>query len=157
MDLLDKGEWLGNLSYSPDERVMLDECQLLAAKPVLLVANVSEETHTDEALVNKVREFAEKRGARVVTICGQLEAEPSSSAGIRTVAFSHRNGPHGNRSRMLNARDLYPSQSHYLLHGRRGRIPRVAAAEGVDGTAGGGKDPLRHGTRLHPSRGLSLR
>ncbi len=78
MDLLDKGEWLGNLSYSPDERAMLDECQLLAAKPVLLVANVSEETHTDEALVNKVREFAEKRGARVVTICGQLEAELSS-------------------------------------------------------------------------------
>ena len=34
--------------------------------------------HADEALVNKVREFAEKRGARVVTICGQLEAELSS-------------------------------------------------------------------------------
>ena len=78
MDLLDKGEWLGNLSYSPDERAILDECQLLAAKPVLLVANVSEETNTDEALVNKVREFAERRGARVVTICGQLEAELSS-------------------------------------------------------------------------------
>ncbi|MET0514390.1 MAG: redox-regulated ATPase YchF [Nitrospiraceae bacterium] len=78
MDLLDKGEWLGNLSYSPDERAILDECQLLAAKPVLLVANVSEQTNTDDALVDKVREFAEKRGARVITICGQLEAELSS-------------------------------------------------------------------------------
>ena len=76
--LLDKGEWLGNLSYTPDERVILNECQLLAAKPVLFVANVSEGRHADEAMVKTVRDFAEKRGARVVTICGQLEAELSS-------------------------------------------------------------------------------
>jgi GTP-binding protein YchF len=78
MSLLDKGEWLGNLSYSPEERALLDEFQLLAAKPVLLVANVSEGADEDEAMVKTVREFAEKRGARVVTICGQLEAELSS-------------------------------------------------------------------------------
>jgi hypothetical protein len=78
MDLLDKGEWLGNLSYSPEERVILDECQLLAAKPVLFVANVSEGANADEAMVKTVREFAENRGARVVTICGQIEAELST-------------------------------------------------------------------------------
>jgi ribosome-binding ATPase len=76
--LLDKGEWLGNLSYTPEERVVLDECQLLAAKPVLFVANVSEQASADEAMVKAVREFADKRGARVVTICGQLEAELST-------------------------------------------------------------------------------
>jgi GTP-binding protein YchF len=63
--LLDKGEWLGNLTYSPEERVVLDECQLLAAKPVLFVANVSEQAGADEAMVKAVREFADKRGARV--------------------------------------------------------------------------------------------
>jgi len=78
MDLLDKGEWLGNLTYSTEERTILDECQLLAAKPVLFIANVSEGTSADEAMVRTVRDFAEKRGARVVTICGQLEAELSS-------------------------------------------------------------------------------
>ncbi len=76
--LLDKGEWLGNLTYTPEERVVLDECQLLAAKPVLFVANVSEQVSADEAMVKTVREFADKRGAGVVTICGQLEAELSS-------------------------------------------------------------------------------
>jgi GTP-binding protein YchF len=76
--LLDKGEWLGNLTYTPEERAMLAEFQLLAAKPVLFVANVSEGAHADEAMVQTVRGFAEKRGARVVTICGQLEAELSS-------------------------------------------------------------------------------
>jgi GTP-binding protein YchF len=75
--LLDKGEWLGNLSYTPEERAILDECQLLAAKPVLFVANVSEGKNADEAMVQAVRDFAGKRGAGVVTICGQLEAELS--------------------------------------------------------------------------------
>ena len=78
MGLLDKGEWLGNLPYTTEERTILDECQLLAAKPVLFVANVSEGPNADEAMVRTVREFAEKRRARVVTICGQLEAELSS-------------------------------------------------------------------------------
>ena len=76
--LLDKGEWLGNREYSAEERVILSECQLLSAKPVLFVANVSEGRTADEAMVQTVCEFAAKRGARVVTICGQLEAELSS-------------------------------------------------------------------------------
>jgi GTP-binding protein YchF len=78
MALLDKGEWLGNLPYQPDEKAMLAEFQLLAAKPVLFVANVSEDTVADEVQVKAVRDLAAKRGARVVTICGQLEAELSS-------------------------------------------------------------------------------
>jgi GTP-binding protein YchF len=78
MELLDKGQWLGNLSYTTEERMILDECQLLSAKPVLFVANVSEGPNADEAMVKTVREFAEQRQARVVTICGQLEAELSS-------------------------------------------------------------------------------
>ncbi len=78
IDLLDKGEWLGNLTYTREERVVLDECQLLAAKPVLFVVNVSEGANADEAMVMIVRDFSDKRGAPVVTICGQFEAELSS-------------------------------------------------------------------------------
>jgi GTP-binding protein YchF len=78
MDVLDKGEWLGNLSYTPEERLILNECQLLAAKPVLFLANISEGKDGDDAMVNTVRDFAQKRGAGVVTICGQLEAELAS-------------------------------------------------------------------------------
>ena len=78
MALLDKGQWLGNLAYTPEERLILNECQLLAAKPVLFVANVSEQQNADAMMVNMVRDFAEKRSARVVTICGQFEAELST-------------------------------------------------------------------------------
>jgi GTP-binding protein YchF len=85
--LLDKGEWLGNLVYTPEERPILDECQLLTAKPVLFVANVSEGRNADEAMVLTVRDVAARRGARVVTICGQLEAELSSLAEAEQADF----------------------------------------------------------------------
>ena len=78
MELLDKGEWLGNRTYPPEERVVLNECHLLAPKPVLFVANVSEGAQADETMVRTVRDFAEKRGAGVVTLCGQFEAELST-------------------------------------------------------------------------------
>jgi ribosome-binding ATPase len=87
MELLDKGEWLGNVKYTSEERVILDECQLLAAKPVLFVANVSEGANADEMMVKTVRDFAEKRGARVVTICGQIEAELSTLPELDRGAF----------------------------------------------------------------------
>jgi Predicted GTPase, probable translation factor len=38
-------------------------------------------------MVKSVREFAEKRGARVVTICGQLEAELSTLPESERVDF----------------------------------------------------------------------
>ncbi|SLM47928.1 putative GTP-binding protein [Nitrospira japonica] len=85
--MLDKGEWLGNLAYQPEERALLDECQLLSAKPVLFVANVSEGQQADEARVEAVREFAARRGARVVRICGQFEAEVSSLAEAERADF----------------------------------------------------------------------
>ncbi len=52
MELLDKGEWLGNLPYQSEERLILDECQLLSAKPVLFVANVSEGANADRSRRN---------------------------------------------------------------------------------------------------------
>lgn len=77
-DLLNKGQWLGGQVFTPDEQAMLNECQLLSAKPVLFVANVTEGSGEDDPLVRAVRELAAKRGARTVIICGQLEAELST-------------------------------------------------------------------------------
>lgn len=87
MDQLNNGQWLGNLTYTSDERLILNECQLLAAKPVLFVANVSEGATADDAMVHAVREFAAKRGAGVVVLCGQLEAEVASLPEAERAAF----------------------------------------------------------------------
>ena len=77
--LLDKGEWLGNLTYTVEERALLTECQLLSSKPVLFVANVSEHVSADEAMVKAVRELADERGARVVTMKAPQAAGKSHS------------------------------------------------------------------------------
>ncbi|HJU03543.1 MAG TPA: redox-regulated ATPase YchF, partial [Nitrospiraceae bacterium] len=77
-DLLNKGEWLKGQPFNSEELSMLSEFQLLSAKPVLFVANVSEGIGADDPHVQVVQALAEKKGARVVTICGQLEAELSA-------------------------------------------------------------------------------
>jgi GTP-binding protein YchF len=77
-ELLNKGQWLRGQPFSGEEHAMLQELQLLTAKPVLFVANVSEGTGGDDPQVQSVRESAEKKAARMVTICGQLEAELST-------------------------------------------------------------------------------
>lgn len=87
MELLNKGEWLGHQPFTPEEQTALKECQLLAAKPVLFVANIAEGTGEDDPTVRVVRDLAEKRGARVVTICGQLESEVSTLPGEERDAY----------------------------------------------------------------------
>lgn len=85
IDLLNKGEWLGNRSLTADEHVILNECQLLSAKPILFVANAAEGAGEDDPLVKPVKELADQRGARLVILYGQLEAELSTlSAEDRT-------------------------------------------------------------------------
>ena len=78
VDLLNKGEWLGNQPFAADERAILNECQLLSAKPVLFIANAAEGAGEDDPLVRPVKELADKRRARLVILYGQLEAELST-------------------------------------------------------------------------------
>ncbi|MER3421882.1 MAG: redox-regulated ATPase YchF [Nitrospiraceae bacterium] len=77
-ELLNKGEWLKAQPFTMDEQALLREYQLLTAKPVLFIANVSEEVEADDSHVSVLHELAEKKGTRVVVICGQLEAEISA-------------------------------------------------------------------------------
>ncbi len=77
-ELLNKGEWVGSQPFSPEEHVFLKEYQLLSAKPVLFIANVTEGAVADDPYVRAVREVADKKRAPVVVICGQLEQELSA-------------------------------------------------------------------------------
>ncbi len=78
IELLNKGEWLGNQPLEVEERAILTECQLLSAKPVLFVANAAEGAGEDDPLIRAVRDLAERKKARLVVLYGQLEAELST-------------------------------------------------------------------------------
>lgn len=86
--LLEQVRKLKGVAENEDERLWLRELHLLSDKPVLYVANVAEDDlEGNHPNVAKVREIAASEGAKVVTICGQLEAEISELAGEEKQAF----------------------------------------------------------------------
>ena len=68
------------IKFNDDEKVLVKDMFLLTTKPILYIANVSEEqladAETDQA-VNKVREYAKKEKAEVIPLCIKVEEELS--------------------------------------------------------------------------------
>jgi ribosome-binding ATPase len=87
IDCLNKGEWLGNQTFTPEERQVLNECQLLTAKPVLFIANAAEGAGDDDPHVRAVKDLAKRKQAKVVLLFGQLEAELASLTAEDRVAY----------------------------------------------------------------------
>ena len=72
---LDQGKPVRLLELDDSERKIIRELHLITRKPVMYVANVSEDGLENNPLVTKVREYAEAEGAGVIQICGAIEAE----------------------------------------------------------------------------------
>ncbi|MGD9678386.1 MAG: redox-regulated ATPase YchF [Vulcanibacillus sp.] len=66
-------------SLSDEEKLVVKELHLLTMKPVLYVANVSENEfsnqNTNNRFVNQVKEYAKSEGTEVIVISAKLEAE----------------------------------------------------------------------------------
>ena len=68
------------MELDEDEVKILKETYLLTIKPIIYVANVSEEqisTIDTDPLVNKVKEYAKCEGAQIVSLCAKLEEDLS--------------------------------------------------------------------------------
>ena len=69
------------LDYTDEEKELVREMWLLTTKPIIYIANVSEEqisgVETDEN-VRKVKEYAAKENSEVVPLCVKIEEELSS-------------------------------------------------------------------------------
>ncbi|AWE09173.1 redox-regulated ATPase YchF [Lysinibacillus sp. 2017] len=69
-----------SVDLSEDEKKAIKGLHLLTIKPMLYVANVSEDEvadPSDNEHVKKVREYAAAEGAQVITICAKIEEEIS--------------------------------------------------------------------------------
>jgi len=87
-ELLNAGTSIRGCAENEDERLWMRDLHLLTDKPVLYVANVSEDDLAGEhPFVAQVREIAAGEGAGVVTICGKLEAEIAELDGEEKLAF----------------------------------------------------------------------
>lgn len=74
---LEVGGQARTLSFDENEQKILKNFALLTAKPVIFVANISENEigKPDNAYVKAVREIAEKEKAKVVVLCAKIEEE----------------------------------------------------------------------------------
>ncbi len=85
---LEQGAAVTGLAESDDECLWLRDLHLLTDKPVLYAANVAEDDLAgSHPFVDRVRELAATEGARVVTICGRIEAEIAELEGEEKQAF----------------------------------------------------------------------
>ena len=77
-EVFNQGKGARFLTYTDEERAILKGFSLLTLKPVLYVANVSEDglsTAADNPYVQQVMAIAAKEGAEAVVVCAQIEAE----------------------------------------------------------------------------------
>ncbi len=80
LETLEAGKSARTLEFNEEEQVMVKDMFLLTTKPILYVANVSEEqlenAEQDEN-VQKVKHYASEEGAEVVPLCVKMEEELS--------------------------------------------------------------------------------
>ena len=80
-DVLEQGKSARTIDFSEEEKELLKETYLLTLKPILYIANVSEEqlqNAENDAYVNKVKEYAKEENAEVIPLCVKIEEELSS-------------------------------------------------------------------------------
>ncbi len=72
---LDEGLPIRSMKTTERQDEILKSVHLITAKPVMYVANVSEDGFENNPHLDAVREYASKEGAEMVAICASIEAE----------------------------------------------------------------------------------
>ncbi len=75
---LEEGKSARTLDFSDEEKDLLKDTYLLTLKPILYIANVSEEqlsTTDSDVYVNQVRNYAKSENATVIPLCVKIEEE----------------------------------------------------------------------------------
>ena len=78
---LEEGKSARTLEFNEDEQVLVKEMFLLTTKPILYIANVSEEQLEDadnDKFVKQVKDYALNEKAEVIPLCVKIEEELSS-------------------------------------------------------------------------------
>ena len=77
---LEKGISARAIEYNEDEQEMVKEMFLLTSKPIIYIANISEEqilNAENESMVKDVKQYAGKENAEVIPLCVKIEEELS--------------------------------------------------------------------------------
>lgn len=78
MKTFEEGKPVRSMSFSEEEKKIVDQLFLLTSKPVLYAANVSEDDINSDKpnpLVEKLVNYAKNEGSEVMVICAKIEEE----------------------------------------------------------------------------------
>ena len=78
---LEAGKSARTVELSKEEKELIKDVYLLTAKPILYIANVSEEqlqNYENDKYVNEVRKYAKTENATVIPLCVKIEEELST-------------------------------------------------------------------------------
>jgi GTP-binding protein YchF len=74
-DALDAGGAVINMGLDAEQQALIYDLHLLTAKPVMYVANVSENGFENNPYLDKVTARAKQEGTQLVAVCAAIEAE----------------------------------------------------------------------------------
>ena len=80
LKVLEEGKSARTIDFNEDEQILVKDMFLLTTKPILYVANVSEEQLEDaenDELVKQVKKYASEEKAEVIPLCVKIEEELS--------------------------------------------------------------------------------
>ena len=80
LKVLEEGKSARTIDFNEDEQVLVKDMFLLTTKPILYIANVSEEQLEDaenDVFVKQVKEYASNEKAEVIPLCVKIEEELS--------------------------------------------------------------------------------
>ena len=81
-ETLESGKPARIVELTDEEKNIIKDAFLLTMKPILYVANISEsDIGKENEYVKKVKEYAEKENAEVITLCVKIEEELSALSG----------------------------------------------------------------------------
>lgn len=72
---VDQGNPVRSFKLNEEEQLLIQELQLLTAKPMLYIANVEEAGIETNKWIEKLKVLAEKEGSSVIPVCAAIEAE----------------------------------------------------------------------------------
>jgi len=91
MAVMEEGKSIRTLDLSDEQKELVKSFNLLSSKPIIYVANVSEEDLADDGNTNPhvavVRKFASVEDAEVVAVSAQIEEEISQLPGEERIEF----------------------------------------------------------------------
>jgi len=91
---LEKGAMVSSMELNIEQKKMLEQLFLLTSKPMLYVANISENQHECTPLINELSTYAAKQKSEVLPICAKLEEEIAEFDQNEKIQFLNELGLH---------------------------------------------------------------